>query len=529
MQRTENGYGPACLRNAGAPGGPVLVSWNVTLRCPLKCAHCYADAGEHEADGVLSTAEAFSVIDQLASTGKPIVVLSGGEPLMRDDIFEIARYGTERGLVMAMGTSGYLLDEATAERLAAAGVRSVAVSLDSADPDTHDAFRGVPGVWERAVAAIKHCRDAGLGVRINMTVMRPVLADVEEVIALGESLGVRDYQVFFPVETGRGREPGQGNPREYEDLIRAVLLRYRESGLRIRPTCAPQFRRIADEAGIENPGWSRGCMAAISYCRIYATGEVTPCPYLPVSAGNLRTTPFSEIWNNSELFLALRDPDRLTGKCGRCGYKGVCGGCRARACRGADTVPARWCDGLMRPDDPCGEVTREDPWCPYEPGGIDRADLAILDALQDDLPLVSRPWAAIAARVGLAEDEVVARMRRLQTSSVLRNVSPVFESRRFGLAAATLIALRVPEDRVREVAEIVSTYPEVSHNFRRDHAYTLWFTLAAPTEERLSAVLAEILSRTGIPEADALDLSTVRAYKIDVRFPLSEEDSYGSD
>ncbi|WP_332449213.1 radical SAM protein, partial [Methanoculleus sp.] len=122
--------------------GPALISWNVTLRCPLKCAHCYADAGVDEAEGVLSTAEAFSVIDQLASTGKPIVILSGGEPLMREDIFEIARYGRERGLVMAMGTSGYLLDGETAKRLAAAGVRSVAVSLDSADPDTHDAFRG---------------------------------------------------------------------------------------------------------------------------------------------------------------------------------------------------------------------------------------------------------------------------------------------------------------------------------------------------------------------------------------------------
>ena len=447
---------------------------------------------------------------------------------MREDIFEIARYGTERGLVMAMGTSGYLLDKATAERLAVAGIRSVAVSLDSADPDTHDAFRGIPGVWERAVAAIKHCRNVGLGVRINMTVTRPVLADVERVLALGESLGVRDYQVFFPVETGRGREPGQGNSHEYEDLIREVLLRYRESGFRVRPTCAPQFRRIADEAGIENPGWSRGCMAGISYCRIYATGEVTPCPYLPVSAGNLRTTPFTEIWN-SELFAALRDPDQLTGKCGRCDYKGACGGCRARAYRGADTVPARWCDGLMRPDDPCGEVTREDPWCPYEPGGADRTDLALLNALQDDLPLVSRPWAGIAARVGVAEDEAIARMQRLEASGILRSVSPVFESRRFGLAAATLVALRVPEGRVREVAGIISTYPEVSHNFRRDHPYSLWFTLAAPTEERLSAVLADILSRIGVPEEDTLDLPTVRAYKIDVRFPLSEEGSDGSD
>jgi DNA-binding Lrp family transcriptional regulator len=183
----------------------------------------------------------------------------------------------------------------------------------------------------------------------------------------------------------------------------------------------------------------------------------------------------------------------------------------------------------MRPDDPCGEVTREDPWCPYEPGGADRTDLALLDALQDDLPLVSRPWAEIAARVGVAEDEVVARMQRLEASGILRNVSPVFESRRFGLAAATLVALRVPEGRVREVAGIINTYPEVSHNFRRDHPYSLWFTLAAPTEERLSTVLADILSRTGIPEEDTLDLPTVRAYKIDVRFPLSEEGSDGSD
>src|SRR5690606_3565677 len=142
---------------------------------------------------------------------------------------------------------------------------------------------------------------------------------------------------------------------------------------------------------------------------------------------------------------------------------------------------------------------------PYEPGGPDRTDLAILDALQGDLPLVSRPWAVIAERVGLPEDEVVARMPRRQSLGVPRSGSPVHASRRLGLAAATLVALRVPEDRVREVAEVVSTYPEVSHNFRRDHAYSLWFTLSAPTEERLSAVLAEILSRTGIPKEDTLN------------------------
>lgn len=182
-----------------------------------------------------------------------------------------------------------------------------------------------------------------------MTVTRPVLADVEGVLALGESLGVRDYQVFFPVETGRGSGPGQGNPREYEDLIREVLLRYRESNLRVRPTCAPQFRRIAEEAGIENPGWSRGCMAGISYCRIYATGEVTPCPYLPVSAGNLRTTPFARIWQDAENSVLARfraEPRDLSGKCGRCDYRDLCGGgCRVRA-YGAG-----------------GDLAAEDPFC----------------------------------------------------------------------------------------------------------------------------------------------------------------------
>lgn len=522
MQRTT-GHSDTDTPSPVTHPSPALISWNITLRCPLKCAHCYADAGEDEAEGALTTEEAFRVLDQVAAAGRPVVILSGGEPLMREDIFDIARHGTDLGLIMAMGTSGYLLDRETAHRLAGAGIRSVAVSLDSADPATHDAFRGVSGVWERAVAAIRHCQAEGIGVRINMTATRPVIDDIAGVLALGESLGVRDYQIFFPVETGRGRGPG--SPRAYEALIREVLLRYRDSGLRIRPTCAPQFRRIAEEAGIENPGWSRGCLAGITYCRIYATGEVTPCPYLPVSAGTLRTASFAEIWQTSPLFLALRDPDRLTGKCGRCGYKSVCGGCRARAYRGDAAVPARWCDGLLRPDDQAGEVCGEDPWCPYDP----HLDLALLDALQDGLPLVPRPWAGIAASLGIPEADLLERVQRLQAAGVLRSVSPVLDSGRFGLTAATLIALRVPEDRVREVAAIVSACPEVSHNFRRDHPYSLWFTLAAPTEERLHAVLAEILERTGIPEEDALNLPTVRAHKIDVRFPLLQEDAHGPD
>ena len=346
---------------------PRIISWNITLRCPLKCAHCYVDAGDSEAEGVLSTKEAFGVIDQICETGKPVLVLSGGEPLMREDIFDIARYGSDQGLRMVMGTSGILIDRKHAAKLRKAGIKAVAISLDSKDPAVHDSFRGMNGVWEKAVQAIRNCRDEGIGVQVNISVMRFDINEVNEVIDLGTSLGVRDYQVFFPVPTGRARETEPGKPDEYETLIRKILKKYHDSGVNIRPTCAPQFRRIAEELGIKNPSWGRGCIAGISYCRIYANGDVTPCPYLPVSAGNVRTTPFHEIWNNSEIFAALRDPDRLTGKCGICRYKTICGGCRARAYRGAGTFSHQWCDGLAAPEVLNGDLCAEDPCCPYEP------------------------------------------------------------------------------------------------------------------------------------------------------------------
>jgi radical SAM protein with 4Fe4S-binding SPASM domain len=325
------------------------------------------DAGNEEAAGVLSTQEAFSVIDQICEAGKPIVVLSGGEPLLREDIFTIAQYGTEQGLRMVMGTSGYLINHATAAKLREAEIQAVAISIDSAEPAIHDSFRGVNGVWERAIQAIQFCQNEGIGVQINMSVMHSVLRDVEDVISMGTSLGVHDYQLFFPVPTGRAREIEPRSPQEYEDLIRQILIRYQTSDLNIRPTCSPQFRRIASEEGIRNPAWGRGCLAGISYCRIFANGDVTPCPYLPVSAGNVRTTSFSDIWYNSELFIALRDTDRLTGKCGRCSFKTVCGGCRARAYPGNDAVSPRWCDGLAQPDTLNGDIYGEDPGCSYEP------------------------------------------------------------------------------------------------------------------------------------------------------------------
>ncbi len=505
---------------------PHLISWNITLRCPLRCAHCYVNAGEQETENVLSTEEAFTVIDQICELGKPVVILSGGEPLMRDDIFEIACYGTDKGLKMAMGTSGVLIDEKTARDIRESGIRRVAISIDSADPAVHDTFRGLPGAWERAVQGIRHCIFEGIGVQINTTVLSPGIQAIRDVVSLGTSLGVTDYQLFFPVPTGRGNEISWLTPQVYEDLIRDVLVTYQGTGVNIRPTCAPQFRRIADTLGISNPLWGKGCIAGIRYCRIFADGDVTPCPYLPARAGNVRETSLKTIWRESPVFSVLRDPLLLTGKCGRCGYKEVCGGCRARSYRTSGTM-TDMCGGIARPDHPEGDLCGEDPWCRYEPEEeilrkpsvtVDPVDLALLDALQDDIPLVSRPFNVIAARLGIPEDNVILRVKGLQEQGIIRGLSPVLESRHAGLTATTLVAVRVPDEQIPVVARLINAYPEVSHNYRRDHAYSLWFTLAGKDECRIREILQEIKEQAGLGERDILELPTVRRFKIDVRF-----------
>jgi radical SAM protein with 4Fe4S-binding SPASM domain len=344
-----------------------IVSWNITLQCPLRCSHCYSDAGAWDVPDPLNTGEAFRILDQIRATGSPVVILSGGEPMMRDDLFAIASYGTGLGIRMALGTSGYLIDEETILRIKQAGIRAVAISLDAADPAVHDSVRGRQGAFQRAVRAIGLCVQHDIRVQINMTVFSPEPAVLDDLIHLGISLGVQDYQIFIPVPTGRSSEENYKRYGTYESFLKHILSNHLDSGISIRPTCIPQFRRIAEEMGITEHHWGRGCIAGISYCRIFANGDVTPCPYLPVIAGNLRLNTLSEIWEHSVVFRALRDADRLQGKCGACGYRHICGGCRARAFARYGKV-ASSCGALVHPMDIAGELCAEDPLCPYQPG-----------------------------------------------------------------------------------------------------------------------------------------------------------------
>jgi radical SAM protein with 4Fe4S-binding SPASM domain len=342
-----------------------LVSWNVTWACNLGCAHCYIDAGERRGTPELSTDEGKRLIDQIAATGSPILVLSGGEPLLRKDLYELVRHGCTRGMRMALGTNGTLIDDAVAGALARAGLLKAAISLDSVTPETHDRFRGAPGAWDRAIAGIRACRKAGIGVQIHTTVTTENCHELDAIFDFGEELGVRDYQVFFLVPTGRGRDVTDVTGRTYESLIRRILLRLARSDLSIRPTCAPQFMRIAAQQGVRKPEWRQGCIAGRSYCRVTPDGEVTPCPYLPLGVGNVRDSSFGAIWHGAPVLRLLRAPGALRGKCGRCEYTGVCGGCRARAFG----LTGGTHSGCGRSGGPLeGDYLAEDPWCPHEPG-----------------------------------------------------------------------------------------------------------------------------------------------------------------
>ena len=348
---------------------PLVLSWNVTLRCNLKCSHCYINAKESKLPDELSTDAAKMLIHQITEVSRPLLILSGGEPLLRDDIYEIIRYGADRGLRMGMGSNGMLIDDEVAGKLKDAGMWTVAISLDSSNPERHDEFRGVEGCWEHAVNAIKALKKVGIETQVNCSVTQQNYDEVDDIMALAESLGVDNFHLFFLVPTGRGTDIEDITPTMYEDMIRSTLAKTTKYKLNVKPSCAPQFMRVAKDQGVDMSRWVRGCMAGLYYCRIYPSGEVTPCPYMPVSLGNIHKKSFKDIWFNSEVFKALRDFDQLKGKCGACEHNDVCGGCRARA-YGVTTEQMDFCGALHEPTEMRGDYLAEDPWCIYQPKSL---------------------------------------------------------------------------------------------------------------------------------------------------------------
>ena len=382
---------------------PRLIFWETTAGCNLACIHCRRiTVADQLMPQDLTTAEAFDLIDQVAAFGSPIFVLSGGEPLFRPDIFDIARHATDAGLIVALATNGTLITADVARKIKESGVKRVSVSFDGADAPTHDIFRG-PGAFDAAMRGIGHLRDVGLPFQINTTVARHNVHQMPETLALAKEIGAVALHLFLLVPVGCGVEiaPDQQIlPGEYEAVLNWMYDAEMEGGLELKATCAPHYFRIARQRQAEerrngivrerpssmhrqqhggntatggHPGsnghgqgrhamnaMTKGCLAGTGVSFISHRGEVFPCGYLPVEAGHIRQQGFQDIWENSPLFAELRDVDLLGGKCGVCEFKKLCSGCRARSF------------GMT------GDYLAEEPFCTYEPHAL-RVDEILLN------------------------------------------------------------------------------------------------------------------------------------------------------
>jgi len=339
-----------------------LVAWETTRNCNLSCVHCRASALRGPFNGELDTRACFRLLDQIARVGNPIIILTGGEPLLRTDIFDIAKYGTGRGISMTMATNGTLITESIAKQMVHAGIRRISISLDGATPKSHDRFRGVDGAFEGALRGIRLAKDAGIEFQINTTIAKANLHEMPRIQDLAVTLGAVAHHIFLLVPTGRGKYilDQEITAEEYENTLNWFYDQRKKTPLQLKATCAPHFYRILrqrakkDQESIsfnicKMDAETRGCLGGTGFCFVSHRGIVQPCGFLDVSCGDITRDSFAQVWNYSDIFLSLRNFNNLKGKCGMCEFKSVCGGCRARAFEAT------------------GDFLAEEPLCSYQP------------------------------------------------------------------------------------------------------------------------------------------------------------------
>ena len=329
---------------------PRLVAWELTNRCNLRCRHCRAaDAGE-AVPGELDTQEALALVDDIATFAPLTLILSGGEPLVREDFMDIVRAGVDRKLRVAVATNGVLVTDELAREMKSAGVSRVSLSLDGPDAATHDAQRGLDGAYDMLARAAARLREAELPFQINTTVTVKNSGRLKEVVELVPALGAVEHHVFMFVPTGRGESIADESlgAESYEEILSWLAGVQATNPVHIQVTCAPHYQRILRQTGCapapsgghpgSHPGGhpkgrsaGGGCLGGTAFAFISAAGKVAPCGYLPLEAGDVREGGFAKVWRESPLFIELRDRANLSGRCGACEYRKVCGGCRARA------------------------------------------------------------------------------------------------------------------------------------------------------------------------------------------------------
>ncbi|HXZ43701.1 MAG TPA: TIGR04053 family radical SAM/SPASM domain-containing protein [archaeon] len=359
---------------------PRLVAWETTRACDLACVHCRAVAQPRPDPRQLSTEEAFRLVDDIAAFQEPVIlILTGGDPLKREDIFDVAARASRAGLRVVMSPSGTQVTPGTVRRLKEVGVQRISVSLDGSSAALHDSFRQVPGAFAEAIQSLAYAREGGLPFQINTTVTRHNRDDLANMLRLAVGLGAVTWDVFMLVPTGRGKIQMEVTPEEYEETLHFVYEVSRTASIQIKMTCAPHYKRVqvqerrrarmegggTDAAPSTHPahGFSRGCMAGFGFCFVSHIGEVGGCGYLPLLAGSVRQASLVEVYRESPLFKSIRDPNLLQGRCGICEYRVLCGGCRARAL-GAT-----------------GNYLEEEPFCTYQPTSRTARELANVERL----------------------------------------------------------------------------------------------------------------------------------------------------
>jgi radical SAM protein with 4Fe4S-binding SPASM domain len=335
---------------------PHVIAWNLTRRCNLECAHCYISAGPSEsAAGELTTVECQRIIAEILDVNPaPMLILSGGEPLLREDLPALAAHATRRGATVVVGTNGTLLTEERIVALKDAGVSGVAVSIDSLEPRHHDRFRHGDGAFAATTDALERLRRHRIDFIIQTTATRGNRAEIPRLAEWAASQGAVSFNLYFLVPTGRGARLSDLSAADYE-VVLAELVDLHTTYLgrmMVRAKCAPHFMRHIHAAAPDSPvmSYATRCPCGVQYCRITPDGKLTPCPYIPTPAGDLRRESFADVWERAALFQTLRNPT-LGGKCGACEYRTVCGGCRARALAAE------------------GDILAADPSCSYQPTG----------------------------------------------------------------------------------------------------------------------------------------------------------------
>jgi radical SAM protein len=364
----------ARLAEADFDLAPFTLAWEVTRACALVCLHCRAEAQPRRDPRELTTDEAFRLIDAIREMGEPILVVTGGDPMMRRDLYDLLAYAVQKGLRTALTpTTTRLVKPKTLARVKEVGVRRVAISVDGPTAESHDAFRGIRGTFQRAVEIARDIGEAGLALQINTTISRYNQHLLEPMVEMVGKLGAVQWSLFFLVPTGRGKAQDMLSAEENERVYNWLYDLTGKVPFDIKSTAAPAYRRVVIQRERERRGPAdspdqpqplagagyrfvdglnrpaKGVNDGKGFCFVSHRGDVCPSGFLPLSAGNVREQSVAEIYRRSTLFRELRDPDRFKGKCGRCEFRDVCGGSRARAYALS------------------GDYLAEDPSCIYRP------------------------------------------------------------------------------------------------------------------------------------------------------------------